>query len=143
MKRTLSIEWKHIGNDVTGTCERCSLTGSAIRDVLADLGPYFAEKDVSPEFRETVLPDEEIGVSNQIVIDGRPLEDYLAEAEVVRTPCCSCACITGQDEAYCRAIEHGGRRYEAITPDLLKEVIIGVVESGRESCDCGCRCEDH
>jgi hypothetical protein len=98
MKRTLSIEWKHIGNDVTGTCERCSLTGSAIRDVLADLGPYFAERGITPEFRETVLPDEEIGASNQIVIDGRPLEDYLAEAEVVRTPCCSCACITGQDE---------------------------------------------
>lgn len=142
MKRTLVIEWKHIGNDVTGTCERCSLTGDAIRDVLKELGPYFEEKDVTPEFRETVLPDAEIGVSNQVTLNDRPLEDYLAGAEVVSTPCCSCACITGQDEAYCRAIEYSGRRYEAITPDLLKQVIIDVVERGNETCQCSRACND-
>ncbi|HOS82874.1 MAG TPA: DUF2703 domain-containing protein [Methanolinea sp.] len=140
MAKTLVIEWKHIGNDVTGTCERCSLTGGAIRDVLKDLGPYFRQKGIIPEFRETVLPDAEIGVSNQVLLDGRPLEDFLAGAEVVSTPCCSCACITGQDEAYCRAIEYRGHRYEAITPDLLKQVIIGVVESKKGTCDCGCAC---
>ncbi|MCQ8893615.1 MAG: DUF2703 domain-containing protein [Methanolinea sp.] len=139
-RRKLIIEWKHIGNDVSGTCERCSLTGDAIRDVLNDLGPYFRDKDVTPELRETVLPDAEIGVSNQVLLDGVPLEDYLAGAKVVATPCCSCACITGQDEAYCRAIEYAGRRYEAISPDLLKQVIIDVVEREKGTCNCGCAC---
>lgn len=139
MRRDLVIEWKHIGNDVSGTCERCSLTGDAIRDVLKELEPYFQEKGIAIEFRETVLPDSEIEVSNQVLLDGRPLEDYLAGSEVVQTPCCSCACITGEDSAVCRAIEYEGDLYEAITPELLRQVIVSVVESGG-SCGCGCEC---
>lgn len=141
MKKTLIIEWKHIGNNVTGTCERCSLTGGAILDVLEDLQPYFRQKNVTARFRETVLPDAMIEESNQVLINGVPLEEYLSGAEVVQTPCCSCACITGQDEAECRAIDYGGNRYEALTPDLLKRVIIGVVESWETPCSCGCDCD--
>jgi hypothetical protein len=132
MKRDLVIEWKHIGN--TGTCDRCSLTGSAILDVLEELQPYFMQKHVTARFREKVLPDSQIEESNQVVINGIPLEEYLSGAEVVQTPCCSCACITGQDEAECRAIDYEGDRYEAITPDLLKRVIVGIVESGEGPC---------
>ena len=134
MKRDLVIEWKHIGNNVTGTCERCSLTGGAILDVLEELQPYFRQKNVTARFRETVLPDARIEDSNQVIINGTPLEEYLSDARVVQTPCCSCACLTGQDEAECRAIDYGGDRYEAITPDLLKRVIISVVESTEEKC---------
>jgi len=134
MKRDLVIEWKHIGNNVTGTCERCSLTGGAILDVLEELHPYFMQKNVTARFRETVLPDSQIEESNQVIINGTPLEEYLSDAEVVQTPCCSCACITGQDEAECRAIDYEGDRYEAISPDLLKRVIIGIVESGDGPC---------
>lgn len=134
MKRMLVIEWKHIGNTVTGTCERCSLTGGAIQDVLEELMPYFKEKNVTARFRETVLPDSQIEQSNQVLINGIPLENYLSGAKVVQTPCCSCACLTGQDEAECRAIDYEGERYEAITPDLLKRVIISVVESAEEKC---------
>jgi hypothetical protein len=140
MKRDLVIEWKHIGKDVTSTCERCSLTGGTILDVLENLQPYFRQKNIVARFRETVLPDSQIEESNQVIIDGIPLEEYLSGAEVIRTPCCSCACITGQDEAECRAIDYGGDRYEAITPDLLKQVIIAVVDSGDETCGCGCDC---
>ncbi len=140
MKKTLIIEWKHIGKDVTSTCERCSLTGGAILNVLEDLQPYFRQKNIIARFRETVLPVSQIEESNQVLIDGIPLEEYLSGAQVVQTPCCSCACITGQDEAECRAIDYGGNRYEAITPDLLKQVIIAVVESWDETCGCGCDC---
>lgn len=108
MKCMLVIEWTHIGNDVTGTCERCSLTGGAILDVLEELTPYFKEKNVTARFRETVLPDSQIEQSNQVLINGIPLENYLSGAKVVQTPCCSCACLTGQDEAECRAIDFGG-----------------------------------
>ncbi len=140
MKKTLIIEWKHIGKDVTSTCERCSLTGGAILGVLEDLQPYFRQKNILARFRETVLPDSQIEESNQVIIDGIPLEEYLSGAEVVQTPCCSCACITGQDTAECRAIDYRGDRYEVITPDLLKGVIIAVVESWGETCGCGCDC---
>lgn len=140
MKRNLIIEWKHIGTTVTGTCERCSLTVGAIMDVLEDLQPYFRQKNITARFRETILPDSQIEESNQVLINGVPLEEYLSDARVVQTPCCSCACITGQDEAECRAIDIGEERYEAIPPDLLKRVIIGVVESWDNPCSCGCDC---
>lgn len=140
MKKTLTIEWKHIGNNVTGTCERCSLTGEAILDVLEELQPFFREKNVTARFRETILPDSRIEESNQVIINSIPLEEYLSDARVVQTPCCSCACITGQDEAECRAIDLGEERYEAIPADLLKQVIIGVVESWGTPCSCGCDC---
>ena len=90
--------------------------------------------------RETVLPDSQIEQSNQIVINGTPLEEYLSGAQVVQTPCCSCACLTGKDEAECRAIDVGTDRYEAIPAELLKRVIIGIVESGEEACSSGCGC---
>lgn len=140
MKHNLFIEWKHIGNDITGTCDRCSLTGSAIREVLDQLEPYFRETNVVAWFRETVLPDSRIDESNQVVINGIPLEEYMSDARVVQTPCCSCACITGQDEAECRAIDVGDERFEAIPADLLKSVIIEIVESWKEPCGCGCDC---
>jgi len=140
MKRELIIEWKHIGNDVTGTCERCSLTGGAILSVLEELGPYFSQKNVSARFGETVLPPSEIDQSNMVLINGVPLEGYLGDARVVQTPCCSCACITGQDDAVCRAIDLGDERYEAIPPDLLKRVIVAIVESWDDACSCGCTC---
>jgi len=140
MKKILTIEWKHIGNDVTGTCDRCSLTGGAIQEVLEELWPYFRQKNVTVRFRETVLPDSRIEQSNQVVLNGIFLEEYLAGAQVVQTPCCSCACITGKDEAECRAIDIGDDRYEAIPATLLKRVIIGAVESGEEACCSGRGC---
>ena len=140
MKNILTIEWKHIGNNVTGTCDRCSLTGGAILEVLEELQPYFRQKNIIARFREMVLPDSQIEDSNQVIINGIPLEEYLPGARVVQTSCCSCACITGQDEAECRAIDYAGDRYEAITPELLKRVIIGVVESWDEACGCRCDC---
>lgn len=143
MKRTLLIEWKHIGNDVSGTCDRCSLTGSTIREVLENLRPYFRENRVTVHFRETILPDSGIAESNQVLLNGIPLEYHIAGSKVVQTPCCSCACITGQDEAECRAIEIGETRYEALPAELLTRVITGIVEhmnSGAEGCCSGCDC---
>jgi hypothetical protein len=140
MNNTLTIEWKHIGNDVPGTCERCSLTGGAILDVLEELQPYFRQKNITVWVREMVLPDSQIEESNQILINGTPLEEYLSDARVVQTPCCSCACITGQDEAECRAIDVGEERHEAIPTELLKRVITNIVESFETPCRCGCDC---
>jgi hypothetical protein len=138
-KTQMTIEWRHL--ELGGiTCDRCSLTGRAILDVLEELQPYFRQKNVTARFIEMVLPDSQIEQSNQVIINGTPLEEYLSGAQVVQTPCCSCACITGQDETECRAIDVGGDRYEAIPPELLKKIIIGVVESWEASCCSGCGC---
>ena len=133
MKRILVIEWKHIGTTVTGTCERCSLTGGAILDVLEELQPYFRQKNVTARFRETVLPDSQIEQSNQVVINGTPLEEYLSGAQVVQTPCCSCACLTGKDEAECRAIDVGSMTaMKRFRPNCSNGWSSEIVESGKE-----------
>jgi hypothetical protein len=141
MKRGMVIEWRHIGNDVSGTCDRCSRTGDAIQEVLEELQPYFREKKVTVRFRERILPDSKIEQSNQVRLNGIPLEDYLAGSRVVQTPCCSCACITGQDGTECRAIGIGDKLYESLPAELLKQVIISIVETmttGDDACCPGC-----
>ena len=97
MKKELAIEWQHIGADVSDTCERCAATGTTLQQVLKDLRPYFAQKNIRMVFKETVLPDDQLPDSNRILINGKALEDCLDNARVKQTPCCSCSCITGKD----------------------------------------------
>ncbi|WP_343241085.1 MULTISPECIES: DUF2703 domain-containing protein [unclassified Methanoculleus] len=44
--------------------------------------------------------------------------------KVTSTPCASCACITGQDDVECRAVEYGGERYESIPPELIARAVL-------------------
>ena len=96
MKKKLVIEWQHIGADISDTCERCAATGTTLHQVLKDLRPYFAQKNIHVDFRETVLPLNQVPDSNRILINGKAIEDYLANAQIRQTPCCSCACIVGK-----------------------------------------------
>ncbi len=106
---TLVVEWRHIGRDVENTCERCGETGRAVIDVVEEMRPVLEEEGITVRFVETVLPDEAIAESNSILFNGVLLEDLIEGMEVTSTPCCSCACITGQDNVECRAVEYRGR----------------------------------
>ncbi|MCM2465116.1 putative zinc-binding protein [Methanoculleus oceani] len=116
---TLVVEWRHIGRDVENTCERCGETGRAVMDVIEEIRPILEEGGVAVRVVETILTNEEIGESNSILFNGVPLEDLIEGMEVTTTPCASCACITGQDDAACRAVEYNGERYESIPPELI------------------------
>lgn len=116
---TLVVEWRHIGSDVEETCERCGETGRAVMGVVEEIRPFLEEEGITVRFVETVLPDEAIAESNSILFNGVLLEDLIEGMEVTSTPCCSCACITGQDDAECRAVKYNGERYEAIPPELI------------------------
>ena len=127
MKKELVVEWQHIGADISNTCERCATTGTTLKQVLEDLKPYFAYKNIHLIFRETVLPVGQLLDSNRILINGKPFEEYLVNAQVRQTPCCSCSCITGQDAAECRAIETPEGLYESLPADLIGKVIVTAV----------------
>ncbi len=116
---TLVVEWRHIGKDVGNTCERCEETGRAVLAAVEQIRPILEEEGIGVRFVETVLPNEAVAESNGILFNGVPLEDLIEGMEVTSTPCCSCACITGQDDAACRAVEYEGERYEAIPPELI------------------------
>ena len=127
-KKELVIEWQHVGADISTSCERCAATGTSLQQVLKDLKPYFKQKNIHVNVKETVLPPEKLPDSNRILINGKALEDYLAHAQVKQTPCCSCACIVGQDSVECRAIDTPEGLFEALPSDLIRRIIVKASE---------------
>jgi len=95
MHNEIVIEWKHIGKDVTNTCERCGETGFAVIQAVEEIRPFLETVGIEVRILETVLPDEGIEESNIILFNGTPLEDLIEGMTVTATPCASCACITG------------------------------------------------
>ena len=128
MKKELVIEWQHIAANVSDTCERCAATGTTLHQVLKDLRPYFAQKNIHVDFRETVLPPDQLPDSNRILINGKALEDYLPDARIRQTPCCSCACVVGKESVECRAIETPEGLFEALPSDLIRRIIVATSE---------------
>jgi hypothetical protein len=126
----LVVEWRHIGRDVENTCERCGETGRAVLDVIEEIRPILEEEGIAVRVIETVLPDEAIAESNSILFNGVLLEDLIEGMEVTSTPCASCACITGQESAACRAVEYGGERYESIPPELIARAVLKALGMG-------------
>jgi hypothetical protein len=124
LHREIVVEWKHIGKDVENTCERCGETGRAVLDVIERIRPILEEEGITVRLIETVLDNEAIRESNSILFNGVLLEDLIEGLAVISTPCCSCACITGQDDVECRAVEYGGERYESIPPDLIARAVL-------------------
>jgi hypothetical protein len=138
MQSTITIEWKHIGEDVGSTCERCGETGLAVVRAVEEIRPALEKEGIAVRIVETVLPDEAIAESNSILVNGTPLEELIEGMTVTATPCASCACITGGDDVECRAVEYEGELYEAIPPELILQVIRKLAE---EPCCPGC-CSD-
>jgi len=113
----LEIEWKHfaVGD---ATCERCGKTGESLKEVIEDLRREFAPASVKVNLTETLLDKTRIAESNEILMNGTPIEHLLA-AGVVSTDCPSCGTLAGESTC-CRAIEIGDIRYEDIPPEIIK-----------------------
>jgi hypothetical protein len=131
--RSIRIEWQHVGEDIANTCERCSATGSGLRQVLRDLEPVLTRNNIRVDFKETILPPAQIRDSNRILINGKAFENYLSGSRIVETPCCSCSCVEGADSVTCRAIDTPDGLYESIPVDLLRRVLLDVAEHGSHS----------
>lgn len=116
--KRLEIEWKHfaVGD---ATCERCGKTGDALREVIDDLRNEFAPAGVKINLTETLLDKTRIAESNEILMNGVPVEDLLA-AGVVSTDCPSCGTLAGENTC-CRAIEIGNECYEEIPAEMIKK----------------------
>jgi len=123
--RTLRVEWKHL--DVNkGTCLRCSETGKTLAQVMKDLRKELEKKDVKISFVETKLSENQIKQSNMILIDGKPLEKILSDAEVGENYCSSCSCITG-DNTFCRTVSYQGETFEEIPEKLIRLAVMKIL----------------
>jgi len=128
MRKELVIEWRHIGEDIEHTCERCGETGAAVLDVVEQVRPLLEEEGIAIHILETVLPNEAVAESNSILFNGVLLEDLLEGVTVTPTSCTSCAGITCKENVECRAIEYEGERYDAIPPELIGRAIQKALE---------------
>lgn len=121
MIERLTIEWRHL--ETSGeTCLRCSETGKTLQEVIAELREELASRNIEVIFSETKLPADEIAQSNLILINDRPLEDWLPEARASENICSSC-CELLAEEVCCRTIEYDGRTYEAIPEELIRQAV--------------------
>ena len=126
MSGTLTVEWRHIGEDVETTCARCGATGKTLADVVDAIRPMLSAQRIRVKTVETVLPPERISESNVILFNGTPIENLLEDLQVKMTPCASCSCITGT-YVECRAIVCGDETYEAVPGDLIRQAALKAV----------------
>jgi hypothetical protein len=116
--KTIDIEWRHlVVNQVT--CERCGDTGSLLQHLVAELNRECAPRGVRITLTETLLEPERIAESNQILINGQPLEASTPAIQVGSSDCTSCSELTGRDEQ-CRTFELEGQSFEVPPAYLIR-----------------------
>ncbi len=125
MTNVLDVEWRHVGEDVDSTCERCAATGRTLQEVLDEIRPMLSARRIRIRVRETVLPHDGSG-SPISLFNGIPIEDLIDEVSVGITPCISCSCITGTD-AECRALICGDRVYEDVPAEIIRQAALKAV----------------
>ena len=114
----MTIEWRHLDQE-GATCVRCSDTGKTLADVVKDLSREWKGSGIRIEFKETLLGEGEIRQSNQILFNGKLLEDLIPGAKAGESSCASCCDLLGKD-IICRTVEHEGSTYEAIPERLIR-----------------------
>lgn len=128
--KNLTIEWQHLDIEkggVASTCVRCADTGEAVADVVEALARECAPKGVEITCRETKLPASEVARSNLILFNGRPIEEILPRATASESNCPSCCELVGE-QTNCRTVEIGGRSYEALPADLIRQAACAVAQ---------------
>ncbi|MGQ9604527.1 MAG: DUF2703 domain-containing protein [bacterium] len=112
------MEWRRLVEDGK-TCPRCGST-----EVELDLAIDWLRDALSPLGIEVVLEKKEIPIaefkrdplkSNLILINGKPLEEYIS-AETGQSQCCD-VCGTAE----CRTIEANGKSFDTIPSELIKK----------------------
>jgi hypothetical protein len=116
--KTIDIEWRHLRVEAE-TCERCGDTGVLLRELVADLNRECESRGVRVQLTEMPLGPEAIEQSNQVLIDGHPLEARVPTLRVGSSRCHSCGELTRCEES-CRTLESGGESFEVPPAHLIR-----------------------
>jgi hypothetical protein len=103
------------------TCDRCGDTREATRAAVAEATGLLSPMGVVVELAERELGRSEIARSNEVLVNGRPVEEWLGGA-ATENDCPSCAELIGEPTC-CRAVEIDGVVSEA----LGRETIVGAI----------------
>lgn len=116
------IQWKHFDKDGS-TCNRCSKTGDNIQQVIRGL-----QKEFEIEFVETKLTEDQMSESNQVIINGKLLEDIIPNTKAGENYCNSCSDLIGKPgDCHCRTLTQGEKIFEDIPQELIKSAILKIL----------------
>lgn len=137
MTRTLNIVWCRLLDGGT-TCPRCSGTERELERAASALTTALQPLSISVAVEKSELVRDAFEKdplrSNEILIDGRPLEEWLG-ARTGKSPCCD---VCGPLE--CRTLEVAGEAYETIPAELIVRAgMIAALELSRPA-NAGCYC---
>ena len=114
--KQLPIVWQRLVRDGK-TCDRCGATQTELNTAVGLLQEALRPLDIEPVLETSEIDDSTFrsdpSQSNQILIGGKPLEEWLG-AGVGSSSCCS---VCG--DADCRTVEIAGTTFETIPERLI------------------------
>jgi hypothetical protein len=126
--KELLIEW-HRPSEKQNILLRCSQGGMTLPEFVEQLREELAPRDIKVALTEKTLPDSAPEQINSIYLNGRLMEDILAEKGMVGGRCDSCSCSAGADP-YCRGMEYeGGLMVEEIPCEAIKRAALLSIEA--------------
>lgn len=121
--KNIHIEWKHFDKG-GNTCVRCANTGTALLKAINELNSELKDKHLNISYEETRLTEDEIDISNTILINGIKLEELMENTYATETTCTSCCEMIGST-VNCKALDCNGK----ITEDIPVELITSAVKN--------------
>ncbi len=114
--KTLTIKWQRLVYSGR-TCPRCGDTGKEVRKAAATLARSLAPLGLKVALKESKISmaafERQPLESNRILLNGRPLEEWLG-AQTGQSPCCD---VCGPND--CRTVTVDGKSYESIPAELI------------------------
>lgn len=114
------------------TCDRCNGTVENARVAAEALKTQLKPLGVDVELVEHATTKENLPDSNSVVINGKPIEEWL-DATRVSTECASCGDLCGEESVCCGAVSIGDEVHESYSVEHIREAAmsaLGAVLSG-------------
>jgi hypothetical protein len=118
------------------TCNRCGDTVEAVRTAVAELTKALASLQVEVTLTEHAATKENLTDSNSVVINGRPIEEWIG-AERVSTECASCGDLVGESVC-CAAVSVDGAVQESYTAQQVRDAAFAALGATMNTSGCGC-----
>lgn len=136
------------------SCSRCQDSTEVVRRVVKKMGPPLKNVKVDLELKETALKEDQMALSNSVLINGMDIMELLGEGDPATTLCPSCSELCGKD-TNCRTFRFQGKESDCVTEEMLEAAIVNAASTPNVSltapdavkgvCDCqpGCQPPDH
>jgi hypothetical protein len=115
--KTVTIRWQRLINGSGQTCDRCDSTGGFVESAFKKLQKALQGLNIEVKLETKAIDYETFRsdplLSNQILINDKPLEDWIG-GTTGQSRCCD---VCGDSE--CRTVSVGKDTFEAIPEELI------------------------